>query len=87
MVNGRCLEKTIEAKKKKNMGKWATCFLLLLDPPAVFMRTGFWVPAMLRCCIFGFLQTKPLVLFPAFIDLVQNLLMHDDVSKILLKSV
>lgn len=30
---------------------------------------------------------KPLVLFPAFVDLVHNLLMHDDVSKILLKSV
>lgn len=69
------------------MGKWATGFLLLLDPPAVFMSTGFWVPAMLRCYIFGFLQTKPLVPFPAFTDLVHNLLTHDDVSKILLKTV
>lgn len=34
---------------------------------------------MLKCYIFGLLNTKPLVLFSAFTDLIHHLPMHSDV--------
>lgn len=34
---------------------------------------------MLKCCTFGLLYTKPLVLFSAFTDLIYHLPMHSDV--------
>lgn len=45
----------------------------------MFTSNYFYVLAMLKCYIFGFLHSKPLVLFSAFTDLIHHLPMHSDV--------
>lgn len=51
----------------------------MLDPHVAFTSNGFWVPAMFKYYIFGFLQTKSLVLSPAFTGIVLHLPMHGDI--------